>query len=217
MTQSAIDKAHTIYTGLPDWFYNTVVYRINTPFAWGSCVADIDAFYKRHIRDHHMEVGLASSRFIVNNAKAHQKITLLDINPFNLEKATQHLQNHYQINSIVANILEPIKTEQRFDSIAMNYILHCLPGNLTAEGKGVCFKHLSQLLNNNGVLFGATILGQGVEHNAFGQFLMKKFNEKGIFNNQMDSLVDLHESLEAVFNKVDIQQIGRLAFFVAYA
>lgn len=215
MSNQAINKAHEIYTGMPDWLYELIVYRINTPFAWGARLADIDALYQKNVSNNHLEIGLASSRFVLNHVKPQQQVTLLDINPFNLKKSTVQLKDHYQIDSIQANVLQPIETEKRFDSIALNYVLHCLPGNLSIKSKGICFQHLASLLNKNGKLFGATILGQGVQHNVFGRFLMKKFNDKGIFNNQNDHIDDLRLSLESVFNHVEIYQKGRLAFFSA--
>jgi 2-polyprenyl-3-methyl-5-hydroxy-6-metoxy-1,4-benzoquinol methylase len=215
MSQEAIEKAHKIYTGLPDWFYEIIVYRINTPFGWGARLADIDAFYKKHMSSNHLEIGLASSRFILNNAQSQQQVTLLDINPFNLKKSTEQLKEHYQIHAIEANILHPIETDKRYDSIALNYVLHCLPGDLSVNSKGICLKHLAHLLNKNGKLFGSTIIGQEVQHNAFGRFLMKKFNAKGIFNNHNDHIEDLRMTLESIFNQVEINQKGRLAFFVA--
>ncbi|MEA7571661.1 CoA transferase, partial [Salmonella enterica subsp. enterica serovar Virginia] len=38
-----------------------------------------------------------------------------------------------------------------------------------------------------GTLFGATILGKEVPHNAFGKKLMAVYNKKGIFSNTNDS------------------------------
>jgi hypothetical protein len=215
MTQDAIENAHKIYTGLPDWLYHVIVYQINSPFAWGVNVKDIDTFYQKNISKYHLEVGLASSRFILKNALPDQKITLLDINRFSLDKAVKKLGDRYKILTIEANVLKPIQSVQRHDSIALNYVLHCLPGELRAEGKGICFRHLSNLLNDGGKLFGATILGKGVQHNRFGKLLMKKFNAKGIFNNKNDSLDGLRQALEAVFPSVDIKLKGRIAFFTA--
>ena len=43
-----------------------------------------------------------------------------------------------------ANILEPVTIEaEKFDSIGMNYVLHCVPG--TIRTKAVVFEHLKAL------------------------------------------------------------------------
>ena len=56
-----------------------------------------------------------------------------------------------------ANVLDPIGLEiPRFDSISTTYLLHCLPG--TIKTKSAEFGHLKPLLNQGGVIFGATLL-----------------------------------------------------------
>jgi hypothetical protein len=50
-----------------------------------------------------------------------------------------------------------------FDSISLNYLLHCLPGNLAS--KSIVFERVKPLLGDGGVIFGSTILGEGVRHN----------------------------------------------------
>ncbi len=51
--------------------------------------------------------------------------------------------------------------EPNFDSISMNYLLHCLPG--TIADKMVVFDHLYSLLNPGGVIFGHTIITDSSE------------------------------------------------------
>ena len=43
------------------------------------------------------------------------------------------------------NVLEPIFLEgERFDSIGLNYLLHCIPGII--ESKSVVFDHLMNII-----------------------------------------------------------------------
>lgn len=42
-------------------------------------------------------------------------------------------------------------------------------------------------LTKDGILYGATILGDGVMHNSFSSKLMRIYNHKGIFSNMSDS------------------------------
>ena len=52
--------------------------------------------------------------------------------------------------------------EEPFDSIAVSYLVHCLPGPIC--NKAILFENLAPLLSDTGVLFGSTILGAEVDH-----------------------------------------------------
>ena len=95
----------------------------------------------------------------------------------------------------------------------MNYLLHCLPGNL--RDKAVVFKNLAQWLNDGGVLFGSTILGKGYEKGFSARVLMDFYNGKSIFSNLDDDLEGLEKALKQNFKNVDIQIEGCVAIFTA--
>ena len=73
------------------------------------------------------------------------------------------------------------------------------------------------VLVNDGVsgLFGATILGRGIEPNAAARSLLRLYNAKGVFNNLDDDLAGLSEGLKARFGQVEIETIGCVALFRA--
>ncbi|MBF4344022.1 methyltransferase type 12, partial [Vibrio anguillarum] len=99
----------------------------------------------------------------------------------------------------------------KFESISVNYLLHCLPGNLI--DKGIMFKHLKEHLNDGGVLFGSTILGKGTKQNFFAKKLMGVYNKKGIFSNNNDDLDSLLLSLNKHFTDVKVEVVGCVALF----
>ena len=74
---------------------------------------------------------------------------------------------------------------------------------------------LSPPLAPDGVLFGATILGQGVPHNWFGSLLMGLYNKKGIFGNTGDSVEGLKEALGLAFEEWEVTVVGVVALFEA--
>jgi hypothetical protein len=81
--------------------------------------------------------------------------------------------------------------------------------------KARAIEHAAQALKPVGVLHGATILGQGVEHNGLGRYLMKVYNKKGIFCNTTDSYDALKTVLECFFEHVTLRQHGVVALFTA--
>src|SRR5262249_36350571 len=89
--------------------------------------------------------------------------------------------------------------KSEFDSISLNYLLHCLPGNLAS--KSIVFENVEPLLSDGGVIFGSTILDEGVRHNPLTKQLMKIYNAKGIFSNLSDRQSDLEAGLKARFDE----------------
>ena len=65
-----------------------------------------------------------------------------------------------------------------------------------------------------GVIFGATLLGQGIEMpNDAARKMMAFYNRKGIFSNREDDLEGLRSELEARFDEVKIEVLGCVALF----
>ncbi|SQB39909.1 Uncharacterised protein [Citrobacter koseri] len=62
---------------------------------------------------------------------------------------------------------------------------------------------------------GATILGDGVKHNTFGQKLMRIYNRKGIFSNTGDSEAGLTQILSEYFEDVKTTVKGTVVMFSA--
>ncbi|ROI86730.1 methyltransferase, partial [Escherichia coli] len=105
----------------------------------------------------------------------------------------------------------PAALHGQFDSISMFYLLHCLPGNIST--KSCVIRNAAQALTDDGTLYGATILGDGVVHNSFGQKLMRIYNQKGIFSNTKDSEEGLTHILSEHFENVKTkysQSISRM-------
>lgn len=195
--------------------YDLFVLGFSNRFAWGCPSRLILDFYNEHVSGRHLELGVGTGYFLdkCTFPTPNPVIALADLNPNSLEKAAKRLRR-YEPTTHVVNVLRPFWIKPAsFDSIAMNYLLHCLPGDL--QSKGVVFQHLKAMLNpKGGEIFGATILGQGVQHNLLGRTLMTIYNAKGIFCNQQDNVSDLEHALKTHFHNVGIRIVGCGAFFV---
>jgi hypothetical protein len=75
--------------------------------------------------------------------------------------------------------------------------------------------HLRPVMSKRAVLFGATILGRGIEPNAAARSLLRLYNAKGVFNNLDDDLAGLTEGLKSRFGEVAIETRGCVALFRA--
>jgi SAM-dependent methyltransferase len=148
-------------------------------------------------------------RFPVENPQ----ITLVDLSPSALQ-FTSHRIRRYQPLVQQANVLEPLSLEAGpFASIAMMYLMHCLPGTLKTKAK--VFAILGRHLAPDGVLFGATILGAGISRSLPARALLRGYNARGIFSNAEDSLELLEAGLSGCYEHHEVQVHGCVALFSA--
>ena len=195
--------------------YDLFVLGLSNTFFWQCPTKLILEFYNQHISDQHLDIGVGSGYFL-DNCKflnPNSRITLVDLNP-NSIKFTARRIKRYKPTSLIANIFQPLLLAPKsFDSIAINYLLHCLAGN-NILSKEIVFENLNILLKDGGVLFGTTILGKGLSHNLFARQLMRVYNIKGIFGNKNDTYDDLEKILIKHFRAYEIHVVGCVAFFV---
>lgn len=210
------EKGSRIYNPLILKIYDFWVLNISNNYAWH---CPTDNILLRHFRANmsakHLDIGVGTGYYIANIKQNIKKIALLDLNPNSLAAARKRIGenriSHVLQHDILCSL--PENEKDKYDSVSMYYLLHCLRGNM--HEKMLAIEHASQALTDSGTLHGATILGKGVEHNDFGRYLMAVYNKKGIFSNAKDSYEDLRAVLNIYFEKVDIQQKGVVAVFTA--
>ncbi len=204
---------HDVYTKLTLSVYDAWVLGITNSFIWKCPSYNLLELYNKHISSNHLDIGVGTGLFL-DRCKfpvINPRIALMDINHDSLEVASQRIKR-YNPEVYLRNVFEPIQFDSHtFDSIGMNYLLHCLPG--TMQTKEAVFQHIKTLLNFGGVIFGSTVLGEGVERNVFAKSLMAIYNKKGIFSNKHDCVKDLKEILERHFSRTSVNVIGCVALF----
>jgi len=75
------------------------------------------------------------------------------------------------------------------------------------------FRHLKPLLNHRGIIFGATLLSDGVHRSWTAKRLMAFYNSKGIFTNDQDDLQGLKAMLSEHLTAVTVEVVGCAALF----
>lgn len=196
-------------------FYDLILFGFVSRNAWQCPTAFLDNHYAKHVSSNHLEVGPGTG-FLLNRvtlATDNPRMVLMDLSQSCLDKSGKRLKR-FTPTLCRQNILEPINHRlDKFDSIAINYVLHCVPGRF--KQKGIAFSHLKTLLKEDGVLFGSTVLSVSVNKNLLAKMALKTLNWLGIFANQKDSLDELKASLSECFEQVEIEVRGPTAVFSA--
>jgi 2-polyprenyl-3-methyl-5-hydroxy-6-metoxy-1,4-benzoquinol methylase len=196
-------------------FYDLFVLGYLCRFMWKCRSRHLLDLYNQHVTSNHLDVGVGTGYFLdhCRFPTDTPRIALMDLNTNSLDVTSKRLSRYAPV-AYRRDVLEPIAIDtQPFDSVAINGLLHCLPG--TMRTKSVVFDHLQPLLNPGGVVFGCTILNKGVKKSRPAQWTMNRLNRKKVFANLEDDLEDLRAELSHRFQDNDVQVIGCMALFWA--
>lgn len=216
-TSASVDAGQAVYTKPVLSVYDLVVLGISNRWIWKCPTSIIETHYRTHLSANHLDVGVGTGYFLYRCSfpTDQPRIALMDLNPNTLDYASRRIAR-YQPEIYRQNILEPItQSIAPFDSIGINYLLHCLPG--TMAEKAIAFDHLQPLMKPGATLFGSTILHAGVKRSWLATRLMQTYNQKGIFSNAADGLEELTRALDERFTQVKIEVVGCVALFAGQA
>ncbi len=194
--------------------YDLLVHGLSNHLAWRCPTRRLIELYRANLSPNHLEAGVGTGFFLDRaGERSFDRLVLLDINRNCLDRAARRL-TRLGPSLRQANLLAPIKPRpEPFDSVGLTYVLHCLPGRMREKLKAV--DHLSPLMGERAVLFGATILGRGIAPNAAARALLDVYNAKGVFNNRADDFETLSDGLKRRFGQVEIERQGCVALFRA--
>ncbi len=196
--------------------YNFGVLGLSNRYLW-ECPTEtvLLPFFKEHLGLKHLDVGVGTGYYLANaNLTPSHQIGLLDLNENSLRTAAAQVKQA-KVSTFMRDVMLPLAepADTGFDSISLFYVLHCLPG--TIDQKETAIANLIRYLKKDGVLYGATILGDEAAHNPIGRLALKLYNQKGIMHNLADTLDGLQRMLERQFQSVQIRRHNKVALFVA--
>jgi SAM-dependent methyltransferase len=197
--------------------YDLYVLGLSCRLAWRCPASALLAQYDAHVGARHLDVGVGSGYFLdrCRFPVPRPEIVLLDLNDASLAFAARRIAR-LAPRTCRADVLAPlpiIEGFERFDSVGLGFLLHCLPGDMDYKARALA--HLAAVLKPEGVLFGSTVLAADVRHNRLGAALVDIYNRKGIFSNRGDSLAGLRAALDASFTDVSVTMRGAVALFSA--
>lgn len=199
--------------------YDTFVLKWSNTYAWRCPRERLLAHYDTHLGGRHLDIGPGTGWYL-NQATypiSAPEVTLMDLNTNTMAMTTRRLADRNITPAVhTGSILAPIDPSIGvFDSVAANFVFHCVPG--TWEQKGKAFGHIAEVIADDGVFFGSTILGAAAGHNLFGRVLCALYNGPiKAFHNSTDDLNGLRTALSAAFETVDITVVGTVAVFAAH-
>ncbi|EKT79085.1 putative methyltransferase [Rhodococcus opacus M213] len=198
--------------------YDTVVLRWSNTLVWRCPSERLLAHYNSHVGGRHLDIGPGSGWYLRRAIypTLNPMVVLLDLNPNTLQITTARLADRgitaaTHTGSILGRLPADIGV---FDSVAANFVLHCVPGTWVEKGRA--FGHIAQVMTEDGVFFGSTILDTGVHHTPLSRALNSLYNGPiKLFHNRGDDLDGLHTALAAAFGEVEITIVGSVAVFAA--
>jgi hypothetical protein len=209
----AINRSQQFFNKGTLLVYDFVLYGVISKYGWGCSIERLDSHYRNHLSSNHLEVGVGTG-FLLNRAVfdlPHPRVALMDLSAACIETTARKV-SRYAPEAYIQNLLEPIEIKiAPFDSIAINSVMHCVPGNF--KEKGVAFLNLRNLMSESCVLFGSTVLSDGIRKNWLAKPFMWLMNFLGVFNNRRDNAQDLKSYLDTHFQIIEFEVVGVAAFF----
>ena len=201
----------TAFFSIYDWF----ALGLHCRFVWQCPSSHILDFYDHHVSGNHLDVGVGTGYFLdkCRFPIERPRLVLVDANSDILSRAKKRLKR-YDPQIYRRDILEPLCIDTPgFDSVGLSLLLHCLPGSMNT--KSMAFQNVMPLLNAGGVLFGATLLSEGVRSNPLSTFTFWWANQLGFMTTGQDSLEGLDRNLKKYFSGSHIELRGCAALFWA--
>jgi SAM-dependent methyltransferase len=214
-----MDPDDPAYRGQADYtprmlaIYDPWVIGFMAPVVWRCPVPPVLERYRRHLGRRHLDVGPGTGYLLEKTGiDSNAELTLLDPNPNVLAYVTRRFES-MKVTTVEADVLKPLPVEGPFDSAALSFVLHCLPGPMSH--KAVAIRNVARVLTGGGVLYGATVLGRSGRHTPPARAFLWAVNRRGTFDNLEDTAEGLQEILAASFETVEIDVVGSVALFGA--
>lgn len=131
-------EGQQVYTPSFLRFYDLFVLHIISRWFWRCVPQNMIDLYSRNLSGNHLDIGVGTG-YLLQKAKFPIEkpiISVMDLNPNTLIESRRRLSKIAgQFNAYRANILEPIHTKEKFDSIGLNFLFHCVPGPIRKSFK----------------------------------------------------------------------------------
>ena len=214
MSVKTISAGARYYGAVTLPLYDLAVLKTVVQYAWRCPLSKEQELYNRSVGAKHLDVGVASGYFLHHTKWPVDKpeITLMVLNPNSTKYAADRL-SRYTISELAGDALEPFPTDEKFDSVGMFHLLHCIPGNLREKQR--VLENAGQVLKPGGVVFGANVTPVDCQPNRFAKSVLWLSHSLGALNNQKDSHADMEKALEETFEDYKLERVGCMSLWEA--
>ena len=147
ITTEQIHAGQAVYTPNMLAIYDVLVLGLSNRWIWKCPTPRLLAHYDRHVSGNHLDVGVGTGYFLdrCRFPTATPRVALMDLNRDALQFSARRIAR-YEPETYVRNVLETIDFDgAKFDSLGVNYLLHCLPGDMATKARA--FDCLSPLMS----------------------------------------------------------------------
>ncbi|KAH8647709.1 hypothetical protein BX600DRAFT_475750 [Xylariales sp. PMI_506] len=208
--------------------YDWLVLGFNCSYIWCCPVNEVQLpFFSEHFSSNHLDIGVATGYFpataLSRPFRSHeaQKLALLDFNAASLQAAEKRVLARTTDTAILcieadATAEMPKQLQKthntKFDSISMFNLIHCIPAG---SNKLRAFSVFKDVLDDDGVLVGCTILGAKSATGWISKWYLAFYNRVGVLHNWYDEREDIEAALKKEFGEVETWVVGMVLLFRA--
>ncbi|KAK7749682.1 hypothetical protein SLS53_000261 [Cytospora paraplurivora] len=153
-SDSDVHKKEVIYKSWDLLIYEIWVLGIVSTWAWG---CGTNQYLLPQFRaNHHLDIGSGTGYYLrKGNIPQSTNLSLVDLERSALEVGLRRSgrADGNNVRGIVADILQPLPVDDRFDSVSMYYLLHCFPAPVDVKCRII--QHIKRNMTPNGVIHGA--------------------------------------------------------------
>ena len=211
-------------------FYDSVIVNIISKYVW-NCDPSVhvgryqefinckkDSTHDQSCTNHvHLDIGPGSGYYLSESQKNTNTnfdldLHLIDINEETLISTKKKFPSSHTTTHNV--FLKPFPYGCTFDTIALNHVLHCVPGDQELMMDQM-LGHLKSNMDDSTVFFGSTVAGlvPTERHSMSAIALITFLQELGIFHNQIDE-EGMRDVLAKHFKRVETTCCGSEIGFV---
>lgn len=194
-------------------FYDFCVLGFNSRFVWRCPSTVLETHFAEYVTADHCDIGVGTGYFL-NQMRKRGKLGqchLIDANPACLHWVAKRLTG-IKISSQCSDILEPIQPiVHPVQSISINYLIHCLSGPIARKEN--LFDNLRRIGQEGCIVFGSTVIGEGVGHSLLARFLLPRLNRNGMFDTSSDDLLGIMDMVNRNLINVVFRIVGSVLLF----
>lgn len=200
--------ARGIYNPVTLRMYDAGVLGLTNTAIWRCPTRELVDHYRQHTGARHLDIGPGTGYYLQRIDP--EVITLLDLNPSSLARARSRIGDHIAVDELQQSYFDPIDPGQQWDSIALNFLLHCIPD----RAKWDRLARLRENLCPGGTIFGSTVITDPATATVLARTLEAVYQRIGVFGNAGDTTDDLAHAL-AGWDDLHLQRRGQCILFSA--